>query len=158
MGFKNRIESRNVRHLEATQVVLLLVVVESLRRIPFFETLWTATCQGPLSMGLPRQEYWSGSPFPSPGDLPVPRIKSTSLALAGGSLLLSHQGCPCNTALHFCVNSGERSQLQAASELWLYRSLCEHILPGSHLVALPRWLEIVQDGSIYTPEINRPQI
>ena len=37
----------------------------------------------PLSMGFPRQEYWSGLPFPSPGDLPDPRIKTGSLALAG---------------------------------------------------------------------------
>ena len=35
-------------------------------------------------MGFPRQEYWSGLPFPSPGDFPDPGIKPTSLALAGG--------------------------------------------------------------------------
>ena len=42
--------------------------------------------QAPLSMGFPRQEYWSGWPFPSPGDLPNPGIKNASLvspALAG---------------------------------------------------------------------------
>ena len=36
------------------------------------------------NMGFPRQEYWSGVPFPSPGDLPNPGIKPTSTALAGG--------------------------------------------------------------------------
>ena len=45
---------------------------------------WTATCQAPLSMGFFRQEYWSGLPFPSPGDLPDPGIKSRSPALTGG--------------------------------------------------------------------------
>ena len=35
-----------------------------------FVSLWTVVCQGPLSMGFPRQEYWSGLPFPTPGDLP----------------------------------------------------------------------------------------
>ena len=35
-----------------------------------FATPWTAAPQAPLSMGFPRQEYWSGLPFPSPGDLP----------------------------------------------------------------------------------------
>ena len=40
---------------------------------------WTVTCQAPLSMGFSRQEYWSGLPFPSPGDLHHPGIKSTSL-------------------------------------------------------------------------------
>ena len=39
--------------------------------------------QAPLSMGFPRQEYWSGLPFPSPGDLPGPGIKTPSSALAG---------------------------------------------------------------------------
>ena len=36
---------------------------------------WTVDCQAPLSMGFSRQEYWSGLPYPSPGDLPNPGIK-----------------------------------------------------------------------------------
>ena len=40
-----------------------------------FATPWTAACQAPLSMGFSRQQYWSGLPFPSPGDLPNPGIK-----------------------------------------------------------------------------------
>ena len=50
-------------------------------------TLWTVACQGPLSMGFPGQEYWSGFPFPSPGDLPDPGIQPMPLkspALVGG--------------------------------------------------------------------------
>ena len=50
-------------------------------------TPWTVAHQAPLSMGFPRQEYWRGLPFPSPGGLPHPRIEPTppaSLALAGG--------------------------------------------------------------------------
>ena len=49
-------------------------------------TPWSVPNQAPLSMGFPRQEYWSGLPFPSPGDLPDPGIKPASLtspALAG---------------------------------------------------------------------------
>ena len=60
--------------------------------------MWTVACQSPLSMGFPRQEYWSGLPSPSPGDLPDPRIQPASPALAGGfsdSLPWSHQGSPC---------------------------------------------------------------
>ena len=45
-------------------------------------------------MGFPRQEYWSGLPFPFPGDLPNPRIKSTSPALQANSWPLSHQQSP----------------------------------------------------------------
>ena len=49
-----------------------------------FATLWTVACQAPLSVGVPRQEYWSGLSFPSPGDLPDPGIEPESLALSGG--------------------------------------------------------------------------
>ena len=44
------------------------------------ETPWTVAHQAPLFMGFPRQEYWSGLPFPSPGDLPDPGIEPVSLA------------------------------------------------------------------------------
>ena len=50
-------------------------------------TLWTVACHTPLSMEFSRQEYWSGLPFPSPGDLPHPGVKLMSPvapALAGG--------------------------------------------------------------------------
>ena len=48
-----------------------------------FATPWTVAHQAPLSMGFPSQEYWSGLPFPSPGDLPDLGIKPMSPALAG---------------------------------------------------------------------------
>ena len=41
---------------------------------------WNAARQAPLSMGFPRQEYWSGLPFPSPGHLPDPGIEPASLS------------------------------------------------------------------------------
>ena len=47
-------------------------------------TPWTVAQKAPLSMGFPRQEYSSGLPFLSPGDLPNSRIKPASPALAGG--------------------------------------------------------------------------
>ena len=49
-------------------------------------TPWTVACQAPLSMGFSRQEYWSGLPFPSPGDLPNPGIELRSPILQAGSL------------------------------------------------------------------------
>ena len=52
-----------------------------------FVTLWTVACQAPLSMGFSRQEYWSGLPFLSVGDLPDPGIKLGSPALQADSLL-----------------------------------------------------------------------
>ena len=48
-----------------------------------FAAPWTAAHQAPLSMRFARQEYWSGLPFPSPGDLPCPGIEPASPALAG---------------------------------------------------------------------------
>ena len=48
-------------------------------------TPWTVACQAPLSMRFPRQEYWSGLPFPSPGDLPNPGIKLGAHELQGDS-------------------------------------------------------------------------
>ena len=60
-----------------------------------FATPWTAALQAHLSMGLSRQEYWSGLPFPPPGDLPDPGIEPMSPvapASQADPLLLSHQG------------------------------------------------------------------
>ena len=48
------------------------VKVRSLSRVRLLVTPWTAAHQAPLSMGLCGQEYWSGLPLPSPGDLPNP--------------------------------------------------------------------------------------
>ena len=53
---------------------------------PLFVTPWTVACQAPLSMGFSRQEYWSGWPFPSPGDLPNSGIKPGSPTLQADSL------------------------------------------------------------------------
>ena len=55
--------------------------VKSLSRVRLFATPWTAAYQAPPSMGFSRQEYWSGVPFPSPGDLPDPGIEPRSPAL-----------------------------------------------------------------------------
>ena len=49
-----------------------------------FATPWTVACQTPLSIGLARQEYWSGLSAPSPGALPDPGIELTSPALPNG--------------------------------------------------------------------------
>ena len=60
--------------------------VKLLSRVQLFVTLWTVAYQAPLSMGFPRQEYWSGLPFPSPGDLPNPGIEPRSPALEADTL------------------------------------------------------------------------
>ena len=52
-------------------------------RVRLFVTPWTVANQAPLSMGFSRQEYWSGLPFPTPGDLPDLEMEPVSPALAG---------------------------------------------------------------------------
>ena len=51
-----------------------------------FVTLWAVACQGPLSMGFSRKEYWSGLPCPPPGNLPNPGIEPRSPGLQVDSL------------------------------------------------------------------------
>ena len=61
-------------------------MLSCLRRVRLFVILWTVTHQAPLSVEVSRQEYWSGLPYPPPGNLPDPGIKPGSLmspALAG---------------------------------------------------------------------------
>jgi len=78
-----------------------------------FATLWTVAHQASLSMGFSRQEYWSGLPFPSPGDLPDPGIKPAFPALQVDSLPLVKNGyfilkLMCNIATspsHFPLNT-----------------------------------------------------
>ena len=60
--------------------------VKSLSRVQLLATPWTITYQAPPSMGFSRQRYWSGLPFPSPGDLPDPGIKPRSLTLQADAL------------------------------------------------------------------------
>ena len=54
-------------------------VLSHFSHIQLFSATWTIAHQAPLPMGFSRQEYWSDLPFPSPGDLPNPGIKPTSL-------------------------------------------------------------------------------
>ena len=60
--------------------------VKSLSRVRLFATPWTVAHQAPPSMGFTRQEYWSGLPFPSPGDRPNPGIEPSSPALQADAL------------------------------------------------------------------------
>ena len=59
--------------------VCVCVCVCVLSCVPLFVTQWTVACQALLPMGFPRQEYWSGLPFLSPGNLPDPGIEPVSL-------------------------------------------------------------------------------
>ena len=60
--------------------------MKSLSHVGLFATPWTVAHQAPLSMGFSRQEYWSGLPFPSSGDLHNPGIEPRSPALQADAL------------------------------------------------------------------------
>ena len=65
-------------------MVIRRQAVPSLSHVLLFAAPWTVAGQAPLSTAFPRQEHWSGLPFPSPGGLPSPGMATVSLALAGG--------------------------------------------------------------------------
>ena len=72
---------------------------QSLSRVQLFATPWTVACQAPLFVEFSKQEYWSGLPLHSPGDLPGPGIKPASPVLAGGFFTTEPPGMP-----HFFVS------------------------------------------------------
>ena len=71
--------------------MIRLQSVRMLSRVSLFMTSWTVAHQAPLFMEFSRQEYWSGFPFPPPGDLPDPRIESMSLVSPALSRLILYQ-------------------------------------------------------------------
>ena len=82
-----------------------------LSRVRLFETPWTVAHQAPPSMGFSRQEYWSGLPFPSPGDLPDPGIKPRSPALQAGTLTSEPAGKPIvNAIFKNCTRTAKQAK------------------------------------------------
>ena len=116
---KNTIELNNIIHqldvidiyrpLHPTILLLLFSCsVMSNSAIP-----WAVAFQVPLPMGFPRQEWWSGLPFTSPGDLPDPGIELASLNWQADSLPLSQQGGPLTIlGTHFSQAHIEQSPRQ----------------------------------------------
>ena len=93
-----------------------------LSRVWLFATPWTAAHQAPLSIEFPRQEHWSGLPFPSPWDLPNPGIKPTLSALADRFFTTEPPGKPStgsgtkqnlNSSLSSSIQLGCKEELEA---------------------------------------------
>ena len=75
-----------VYHFTCHISVVCVMYVQSFSRVQLFAATWTVVHQAPLSETFSRQKYWTGLPFPTPGDLPDPGIEAASLmspALAG---------------------------------------------------------------------------
>ena len=76
-----------------------------------FGTPWTIIRQAPVSMEFSRQEYWSGLPFPTPGDLPDSGIEYVSLVspvLAGGFFITEPPGKPKNVSKHRQISPSDK--------------------------------------------------
>ena len=76
--------------------------MKSLGRVRLFATPWTVAYQAPPSTGFSRQEYWSGLPFPSPGDLPDSGIEPGSPALQADTLTSEPPGKLLYIVVYIC--------------------------------------------------------
>ena len=111
------------------------VKVKSLSPVQLFVTPWAIAYQASPSVEFSRQEYWSGLPFPSPGDLPDPGIEPESPALQADSLLSEPPGKP-----HFIHNfSGIYIAHVAVSSLLLLFSLSHVQLCNPMHCSTPRF-------------------
>ena len=99
--------------------------MKSLSRVQLFATPWTVAYQAPPSLGFSRQEYWSGLPFPSPGDLPKPGIEPGLPALQTDALLSEPPGRP---LVWPQVNNREGTQPHPSTENWI-KDLLNMALP-----------------------------
>ena len=104
-------------------------------------TLWSAAHQAPLSMGFSIQEYWSGLPFPSLGDLPNPGIEPKSLkspVLAGGFFTISTTWETPQTHNLLCVEEMEHPYCLSQ----LIRALCMGVETKSPTNTTQSWLQM----------------
>ena len=83
-----------LREFPALNSMKMKVKVKSFSLVPLFATPWTVAYQAPPPMGFCRQEYWSGLPFPSPGDLPDPGIELRSPTFQADALTSELPGKP----------------------------------------------------------------
>ena len=89
---------------QSSKLSKVKVKEQSLSHVRLFATPWTVAYQDPESMGFSRQEYWSGVPFPSPGDLPNPGIKPGPPALQADALLSEIPGKKLTVKAIQCVS------------------------------------------------------
>ena len=119
------------------------VKVKSLSRVRLSATPWTVAYQAPPSMGFSRQEYWSGLPFPSPGDLPDPGIELRSPAFQVDALTSEPPG-----------NSfgGFRTSPNVFCQVFAYWCLLR-AMPSVHFWFIyPRMIKTLYFGNVWHPE------
>ena len=144
----------------------------SLSRVRLFATPWTVAHQAPGSMGFSRHEYWSGLPFPFPGDLPNPGIEPVSPALLADALPSKLPGkqevertCKIMNFLEKSSWTIKKAECQRinAFELWCWRRLlspldCKEIQPV-HPKGDQSWIFIGRtDAAAETPILWPPDV
>ena len=128
----------NVKH--PNHFLKVCVCVKSLSRVWLFATPWTIAHQAPLSMGFSRQEYWSGVPFPSPGDLPNPGIEPRSPALQADALTSEPPGKKRQCFM-------KRYERTAIRKPWKRNEYLEYISKRKKNVFWNNWFSIDRAGS-----------
>ena len=134
----------------------------SLSSAQLFANPWTAAHQTPLSMGFPRQEYWSGLPFPSPGIFPTKGWNPRLLHWKAASLPLSHQGSPVRTEWEskcgwigfYCASSPPLKSYIYIIVFYIFFPLINCIPPWEEWPHLPRTWPLVQVLSITKWPLN----
>ena len=101
-----------------------------------FATPWTVACWAPLSKGFPRQEYWSGPPFLSPGDVLNPGIETATLAWAG----VEPPGKPLSPTLGTILKSWNTSNITRCTNICTLRAL-------TNLSVKPHLLQVLFENS-----------
>ena len=104
---KKKTTRHSVLPNSSTRHHLLLLLFSCLVLPDSIVTPWTVAHQAPLSMVFPRQEYWKGLPFPSPGDLPNPGIELASSALTCGFVTTVPPGKPVGPIIHGYLSTGK---------------------------------------------------
>ena len=89
-------KTQTLKHIIILRILMIAKKVKLLSHVCLFVTPWTVAYKAPLSKGFSRQEYWSGLPFLSSGDLPDPGIKPGSPTLQADALPSEPPGKPCN--------------------------------------------------------------
>ena len=127
--------------------------VKSLSLVWLFATPWTVAYKAPLSMEFSRQEYWSGLPFPSPGDHPDPGIEPGFPTLQADTLPSEPPGQPQGKVCHtWRKERGCRWGYVAPSSGWagrpIFQLLCQHTRPFQCLLffALSFSCSVVSDS------------
>ena len=147
------------------QIYWGIVTWNSLSHIHIFATAWAVACQAPLSMQFSSQEYWSGLPFPFPGDLPDPEIEPGLLYCKQTLYHLSHQGSPywgiCHIQIvaHISVHfSSSVSSSLRPHGLCHIRLSCPSPIPQAYWKSCLSSGDVIQPSHPLSPLLHLPSI